>query len=283
VASYSLSSQVLLPERRQSLATQLVMAHGLAASALDTAWWRRRRGVGPDLLYLRGGPQPAGWPSLVAVVLTTRRHLPVRCARGGGRSRERGGHSTVTKGGLPGAVDTDQRVPQDRVPGGHVHTGSMSRAKRRMGGPRCAGKEWAGWRAETAQALVCLFFPFSSFLSNSHFHSSLCFKFKLNSSFLFQVSNIQFKFKTLFKFYGLKYNSNVDPNPNFIFIIIIIILFYLSSPHHLIRKELNDYHSYLSQLFSNPCLVFKFPRVQINTSVNITSIVYNIFIYSSPC
>jgi hypothetical protein len=33
VASYSLSSQALLPERRQSLAAQLVMAHGLAASA----------------------------------------------------------------------------------------------------------------------------------------------------------------------------------------------------------------------------------------------------------
>jgi hypothetical protein len=52
-----LSSQALLPERRQSLAAQLVMAHGLDASAVGTAWWRRRRGAGPGLLYLREGPK----------------------------------------------------------------------------------------------------------------------------------------------------------------------------------------------------------------------------------
>jgi hypothetical protein len=34
---------------------------------------------------------------------------------------------------------------------------------------------------------------------------------------------------------------------------------------------------------SNPGLNFKFPKVQIHTNVNITSIVYNVFIYSSPC
>jgi hypothetical protein len=30
-------------------------------------------------------------------------------------------------------------------------------------------------------------------------------------------------------------------------------------------------------------LIFKFPSVQINNNVNITSIVYNVIIYSSPC
>jgi hypothetical protein len=30
-------------------------------------------------------------------------------------------------------------------------------------------------------------------------------------------------------------------------------------------------------------LIFKFPSVQIHTNVNITSIVYNVIIYSCPC
>jgi hypothetical protein len=67
------------------------------------------------------------------------------------------------------------------------------------------------------------------------------------------------------------------------YLLLLLLLLLLSSPHHLIRKDLNDYHNYISQLFSNPCLIFKFPSVQINTNVNITSIVYNVIIYSSPC
>jgi hypothetical protein len=70
--------------------------------------------------------------------------------------------------------------------------------------------------------------------------------------------------------FNFKQNSNVDIIPNFIFIIIIIYL----PPHHLIQKEPNDYRNYLSQTFSNPCLIFKFPSVQIHINVNITSIVY---------
>jgi hypothetical protein len=38
-----------------------------------------------------------------------------------------------------------------------------------------------------------------------------------------------------------------------------------------------------SNSISNSCLNFKFPSVQITTNVNITSIVYNIIIYSFPC
>jgi hypothetical protein len=71
--------------------------------------------------------------------------------------------------------------------------------------------------------------------------------------FLFQTFNSYFKFKhdsTL----NFKHNSNVDINPIFIFIIIIItiiiiIIIYLP-PHHLVLKELNDYHNYLSQALS---------------------------------
>jgi hypothetical protein len=76
----------------------------------------------------------------------------------------------------------------------------------------------------------------------------------------------------------------VDRNPIIIFIIIIVIIFIIYLlPHHLVLKGIDNYHNYISQLFSNPCLIFKFPSVQIITNVNITFIVYNVIIYSSPC
>jgi hypothetical protein len=52
---------------------------------------------------------------------------------------------------------------------------------------------------------------------------SIFFLFLISS--LFQVYNIQFKFKTPFEFYDLKYSSNVKINP--LFIIIYSSLYYL--------------------------------------------------------
>jgi hypothetical protein len=94
----------------------------------------------------------------------------------------------------------------------------------------------------------------------------VCFLF-----FMISFSNFQFLFQiqTRFKILNFKQNSNADIIPNFIFIIIIYL-----PPHHLIQKEPNDYRNYLSQTFSNPCLIFKFPSVHIHINVNITSIVY---------
>jgi hypothetical protein len=130
------------------------------------------------------GRSPSSWVvAPVAVVVTTRRHLPVRCARGGGRSRERGAHSRVTKGGLPRTVDTDQRVPQNRVPGGREHIGSLGRAKR----------EFVGETGNSSPSVV--------------FHSP--FPFLSIFHFLLFIPKFQFKF-------GFKFKSCAKLSLNFI-------------------------------------------------------------------
>jgi hypothetical protein len=54
-------------------------------------------------------------------------------------------------------------------------------------------------------------------------------------------------------------------------------------PFYFIRFFYSLFHvqDFYSNL--NSCLNFKFPSVQINTNVRITSIVYNVIIYSFPC
>jgi hypothetical protein len=99
------------------------------------------------------------------------------------------------------------------------------------------------------------------------------FLFSFPFYFLF-FNDFYFKFKPNSNL-NFKHNSNVDRNPIIIFIIIIIVImfFIYILPHHLALKGLDNYHNYLSQLFSYPCLIFKFPRVQIITNVNIAFIV----------
>ena len=74
-----------------------------------------------------------------------------------------------------------------------------------------------------------------------------CFSF-YDFFFKLSIHILNFKHDSSLNF---NHNSNVDKNPIFIFIIIVIsIIFIYLPPHHLILKELNDYHNYLSLALS---------------------------------
>jgi hypothetical protein len=67
---------------------------------------------------------------------------------------------------------------------------------------------------------------------------------------------------------NFNHNSNVDKNPIFLFIIIVVSIIFIYLPvHHLIPKEFNDYHNYLSQTLSYIYIIYKL-RSNLNYIVN---------------